>query len=591
MKDFYRNHKFIIWFFIFGVFTLIIGIVNINSLREANEDTTTMLSTVTNDLALIGELQYQTQEVRKNSLPYLSTDDSKLRTQIANDSRQSDETVRKYIAQYSKSILSNFKNSELPDKLNADWNTYIASRDQTMELVQKQKISDAIALDQTVVVSNFNRVHVDLDKIKELYQQHALSQISANKAASRTSYIRMIGLRFLTLLAVGWAMYIVQRRMLNDVKQKAIQAEEARAFSDAIISSAGEGVIVLDRDLKFLVWNETMEHFSGIPANKMVGKQAISVFPWMISEGLDQQFEMALKGQRVSSSDISTEFSDGSIKWHSGVYSPHRNSKGEIIGIIGMISDVTQRKQDEEELRTATIQLEQSNRELQDFAFVASHDLQEPLRKIQAFGDRLKTKYGPTMDETAHDYLGRMQNAAARMQTLIHDLLTFSRVTSKSKPFESVDLEEITRAVLSDLEIRIEQTGATVDIAPLPIIDADPTQMRQLIQNLLSNALKFQKTDVKPHVRITADRVNSHGDFCEITVSDNGIGFDKKYADRIFTLFQRLHGRSEYEGTGVGLAVCRRIVERHGGKIIAESVPLEGAKFIISIPTRQSLIT
>ncbi len=590
MKDFYTNHKFIIWFIVFGLFTLVIGIVNINSLREANEDTTTMLSTVTNDLALIGELQYQTQEVRKNSLPYLSGTDPKLLTQFAKDSQQSDEKVRNFIAQYSHSILSDLKHSELPAKLTNDWNTYIAGRNQTMDLVQKGKYSEASSLDQTVVVHSFNQVHDDLMNIKELYQQHALLQIATNQAASRSSYIRMIGLRFFTLLALGWAMYIVQRRMLNEMKKKAEQAEEARAFSDAIISSAGEGVIVLDRDLKFLVWNKTMERFSGIPASKMVGKSAIKVFPWMISEGIDQQFEMALEGHSVSSSDISTEFPDGSIKWHSGVYSPHRNSLGEIIGVIGMISDVTQRKQDEEELRSATTRLEQSNRELQDFAFVASHDLQEPLRKIQAFGDRLKTKYGPTMEVTALDYLERMQGAAARMQILIHDLLTFSRITSKTKPFESVDLDEITRAVLSDLEIRIEQTGATVDINPLPVIDADPTQMRQLIQNLLSNALKFQKPNVKPHIRISAERVNSRADFCEITIKDNGIGFEPKYADRIFTLFQRLHGRSEYEGTGVGLAVCRRIVERHGGQITAHSIPEEGAQFTISIPARHQTV-
>ena len=247
------------------------------------------------------------------------------------------------------------------------------------------------------------------------------------------------------------------------------------------------------------------------------------------------------------------------------------------------------------ELADTNTELERSNRELQDFAFVASHDLQEPLRKIQAFGDRLKTKHGPQLNDEAQDYLQRMQGAASRMHTLINDLLTFSRVTTKAQPFISTDLGKIAKEVLADLEVRLQDTGGTVEVGDLPVIEADSMQMRQLIQNLISNALKFHKPDEAPIIRIGAE-VSGNGSgpasrrsnsVAQLTFEDNGIGFDEKYLDRIFTPFQRLHGRGEYEGTGIGLAVCRKIVERHGGTLTARSTPGEGSTFIVTLPVNQ----
>ena len=246
------------------------------------------------------------------------------------------------------------------------------------------------------------------------------------------------------------------------------------------------------------------------------------------------------------------------------------------------------------ELTQSAKNLERSNRELQDFAYIASHDLQEPLRKVQAFGDRLKTKYADALGEAGTDYLNRMQNAAARMKTLINDLLAYSRVTTKPRPFEELDLEQLTKEVLSDLEVRIEELKARVEIGKLPTIVADPLQMRQLMQNLIGNALKFHKPDVPPIIKIasrfveeeSADEEGNTGpsQFCQITVEDNGIGFEEKYAGRIFGMFQRLHARGEYEGSGVGLAICRKITERHGGTITAKSWPGKGSMFIITLP-------
>lgn len=242
------------------------------------------------------------------------------------------------------------------------------------------------------------------------------------------------------------------------------------------------------------------------------------------------------------------------------------------------------------ELADLNTELERSNRELQDFAYVASHDLQEPLRKIQAFSDRLKTKHAASLPEEAGDYIERMKQAAARMHTLINDLLTFSRVTTKAQPFEPTDLNEIVNDVVGDLEISLQESGGRVEFGELPTLDADPVQMRQLFQNLIGNALKFHKPGQAPAVEISFSRSSQGKNVRElgiVRVKDNGIGFDEKYLDRIFTPFQRLHGRNSYAGTGIGLAVCRKIVERHGGSITAESRPEAGATFIVTLPLKQ----
>jgi len=259
-----------------------------------------------------------------------------------------------------------------------------------------------------------------------------------------------------------------------------------------------------------------------------------------------------------------------------------------------LVAEVAERTSAQERLQRYAAKLEASNRELQEFAYVSSHDLQEPLRKIQAFGDRLRDRCGGALDEPGLDYLGRMQAAAARMQGLIDGLLAYSRVTSKAQPFVAVDLCCVTRGVLADLEARVAEVQGQVEVGLLPSIAADPLQMRQLIQNLLSNALKFHREGVAPIVRISgalleAPAVRAAEDepkreWCELRVEDNGIGFDEKYIDRIFQVFQRLHGRGVYEGAGIGLAVCRKVAERHGGSITAHSTPGQGSVFVVTLP-------
>ena len=247
-----------------------------------------------------------------------------------------------------------------------------------------------------------------------------------------------------------------------------------------------------------------------------------------------------------------------------------------------------------QELSVYSDELARSNRELEDFAFVASHDLQEPLRKIRAFGNRIESGYGDVIDERGRDFLARMLNAAERMSMLISDLLSFSRVSTRGKEFTDVELNTIFSGVLGDLEIAIEEKSAQINVADMPRMRGDKSQLEQLFLNLISNALKFQPVDVAPIINIQCQDLTNEEQstllkseeyqWIKITVTDNGIGFEQSFAEKIFAPFQRLHGRSEYKGTGIGLAVCRRIVERHNGTIAATSEPGKGAKFDIILP-------
>ena len=262
-------------------------------------------------------------------------------------------------------------------------------------------------------------------------------------------------------------------------------------------------------------------------------------------------------------------------------------------GTIATYQDITDLETTTEKMVEYTRKLERSNRELVDFAYVASHDLQEPLRKIEAFGDRLGKKYLNVLPEEGQMFVNRMQNAANRMRQLINDLLSYSRVTTAAAPFTRVALKDVLSGVLSDLQIRIEETGATVEVGELPVIEADAMQMRQLFQNLIGNAIKFRKKDVDPLVRISAELTSVHdlpvaGPAVTIRVADNGIGFEQQFKEQIFVIFQRLHSRTEYEGTGIGLATCRKIVERHLGLIDAFGEPGVGSTFVMTFPLSQS---
>ncbi len=365
---------------------------------------------------------------------------------------------------------------------------------------------------------------------------------------------------------------------------------------DTALNNMVQGLCLFDDEQRLIVCNHRyLEMYGFSPEIVKPGIQLREIMEYSISLGnyRSEEAGRALADRPVQAamheqSKLQQRLRDGRI-----IEVLHQPMPG--VGSVATYEDITARAKAESALKEHAEELERKNRELQDFAYVASHDLQEPLRKIQAFSDRLIRKCGDEVSDDGRMYIDRIQNSAARMHALILDLLSYSRVSTRTEPFEPTNLNQILKDVLSDLEIRVAETNAVVEVADLPTIEAAAIQMRQLFQNLIANAVKFQRENVTPRVEIkcemlepTAEAVDQGQDWptCKITVEDNGIGFEEKYAEQIFGIFQRLHGRSSYEGTGIGLATCRRIVERHGGTIAAQGRPGEGATFVITLPSK-----
>jgi two-component system, LuxR family, sensor kinase FixL len=376
---------------------------------------------------------------------------------------------------------------------------------------------------------------------------------------------------------------------------------EAQARKNSILESCLDPIITINHDGAIIEFNRAAEQTFGHSREKVLGTRPSDVlFPPSLSAEHRSRIERYLEagegsmlGKRV---EVTASRANGEV-----FHAEMAMTIGQINGapvLTFFVRDISARKKAEAEQARYAAELERSNRDLEQFAYVASHDLQEPLRKIRAFGDRLEVKCKDLLDETAQECVTRMQSAAARMQELIEGLLTLSRVTSRARDFVQVDLSEIAHQVIGDLEAQIERVHGQVEVGKLPTIQAEPLQIRQLLQNLIANALKFHRPDEPPVVKIEAryvlprdqrqSRKSLADEKCRITIEDNGIGFDQQYADRIFGIFQRLHPRDVYEGTGIGLAICRRIVEFHGGQISVQSQPGKGSTFEVLLPVAPS---
>jgi signal transduction histidine kinase/CHASE3 domain sensor protein len=287
---------------------------------------------------------------------------------------------------------------------------------------------------------------------------------------------------------------------------------------------------------------------------------------------------------------------DNQIHYLSMSMKPMRPDDGHSPYILGAVLDITDMKAYENQLKQYTSELRRSNEDLEQFAFIASHDLQEPLRKIRAFGDRLSTKFHGELDTVGQDYITRMQSAAARMQLLIQDILAFSQVSRSMGAYENLNMRRLIDEVVDDLGAQMRRERGTVRIGSLPNVNGDRAQIKRLFQNLVSNGLKFHKAQERPVVEVNGriikgaqvweeyGKTATAGDYVTISVKDNGIGFDEKYKEKIFNIFQRLHGRAEYEGTGIGLSICRKIVANHRGLIFTKSEENVGSEFIVILP-------
>lgn len=374
------------------------------------------------------------------------------------------------------------------------------------------------------------------------------------------------------------------------------KAREKEEQYKTVVNALQEGVILQDSSGKVLTFNESALKHLGLSTDQIEG-----IVPppddWTVLQEnktplpVDKHPFMEVIRTRQPQYDIilGIQLNNSFSRWIKVNALPIFSEDGQDLKyIVTSIEDITAEKKAEDELKQSNLQLMRSNEELQSFAYVASHDLQEPLRKIISFSSLLGSSYKEVLPETGHQYIEVMQRAAKRMSTLINDLLTFSRITTQAQPYASTNLKKITEEVLGDLEFVILEKQAKVDVGELATIEGDEMQLRQLLQNLISNALKYSKENTPPHIKIqtTLDRKLN---LCTLSIEDNGIGFEEKYVDRIFTIFQRLHNKFEYDGTGIGLAICKKIVDRHGGSITAKSKLGKGSRFIVKLPIQQNL--
>ncbi len=376
---------------------------------------------------------------------------------------------------------------------------------------------------------------------------------------------------------------------LDITKLKLIQEEMKKTenFLNSIVENIPDMIFVKDaKELRFVSFNKAGEELIGLSRESMIGKNDYDFFPKEQADFFTTKDREVLAGKKLE--DIPEEPIQTKSKGERALHTkkiPILDEKGNPRYLLGISEDITEYKEAQKKLLEKTAELARSiaeREQLQLFTYVASHDLREPLQKVIGFGDLLMGQCYESLSEKGRDYLDRMQNATIRMSQLIEDILKFSRITTEEENLESSDLNEVVKDVLFDLELSITESKGSVELGVLPVLNADKTQMHQLFQNLIANALKFHKKDESPLVRIKGRNLGNSS--VEITVEDNGIGFDEKYLEKIFKPFERLHGRSEYKGSGIGLAICQKIVQRHKGQITARSAPGQGAVFIITLP-------
>ena len=393
--------------------------------------------------------------------------------------------------------------------------------------------------------------------------------------------------RMIVMLLTTPAVALAAGRLKNRLEEAATrehaaqsEAVSSRARLAAIVESSTDAIVSRAPDGTIQTWNAGATRLFGYAPEEVIGRPVTLIIPPGQHDEERVIEERVQRGELVEPYETTRLRKDGSPVPVSLSVSPVRNASGRVVGAAKILRDITERKHAERELAERAEHLARSNAELEQFAYVASHDLQEPLRMVASYTQLLGRRYKNKLDADAQEFIDYAVDGATRMQALINDLLAYSRVGTRGDGVVATSSGAALDRALANLQLAISESGAAVTHDALPTVIADPVQLAQLFQNLVGNALKFRGADA-PRVHVGAERRN--GDW-EFSVRDNGIGIDPQYRERIFVIFQRLHGRGEYPGTGIGLAVCKKIVERHGGRIWVESAPGRGSAFHFTIP-------
>lgn len=435
------------------------------------------------------------------------------------------------------------------------------------------------------------KMKIEESNLRKIRDDEVRDSIGLTKVISTIFSIAAISIMVIALVSI--LLELRSRKKIQESLKSVLEATQHGIMSFKAVRDPVNFEII---DFEFIQSNKGGSDLVSIPSDELLGKRLLSVFPGNIEEGLFDAYKLVTENDTVFKTEkyYKHETID---KWLRIV----AVKLGD--GFTVTFEDISTEKQYEIQLENTIQELKRSNNELEQFAFVASHDLQEPLRKIQSFGDRLKIKSQEELRAESILYVDKMLSAANRMSNLIFDLLSFSRLAKNNDAMHETDLNQVMNEVLTDLEVVIQQKNAEISFPPLPVINAISTQIYQLFFNLIGNALKFSKADETPKIEITVTPFSrsiqdKHTPksmlkipFIKIEISDNGIGLDNTYSERIFEIFQRLHGKSEYQGTGIGLAICKRIVTNHNGNIYASGIPGTGTTFTVELPldSRQKL--
>lgn len=458
---------------------------------------------------------------------------------------------------------------------------------------------------------NMSHIRNVISKIRSVEEELYTNRIATEEGYRNIAPFSLLALSIISVFGVAFLFSRVmdaldQKRMaeiglkenLKTLEREVAEKQFAQLTIQNILDHSLDGIMAFSSvrdeqgkivDFQWLLANFISAQTLGRGKGDLAGKRLLEVMPDAEKSGLFQIYKGVVDTSVSQQFEREFHFS-GEVRWF------YMAAVKLDDGLIVTYTDVTEKNVAESRLTQYAEELKRSNQDLEQFAYVASHDLQEPLRKIRAFGDRLAARYEDKLDEVGVEYISRMQQASARMQKLIEDLLSFSRISSGHDQFARVDLTAVVNEVVDDIEGQILREKAKVGVREIAEITGDRGQIRRLFQNLISNAIKFHKPGALPVVEIFGSVVTgseaekefgfqlSESSYVRIVVKDNGIGFDEKYAEKIFNIFQRLQGRAEYEGTGIGLAICRKIMSNHRGYIRAQSVINEGSEFILIFP-------